>query len=103
MRAHTGDSGCSDGFELETRQLGMSPSAAALWIEFYDAIELEQATGSELQGARAFASKAAEHAARIAGIIQMVNDPDAIEVRDGAGELAACPGHRHRPEPAQHN
>lgn len=69
-----------DGCELDTRSLGMSPEAAALWIEFYNQIELEQAAGEELQGARAFASKAAEHAARIAGVIQVVTDPDAIEV-----------------------
>lgn len=69
-----------DGCELDTRAIGMSVGAAALWIEFYNAIETEQAAGAELQGARAFASKAAEHAARIAGIVQIVTDPDAAEV-----------------------
>ena len=69
-----------DGCELDTRAVGMSVAAAALWIEFYNAIETEQAAGAELQGARAFASKAAEHAARIAGIIEIANDSDAAEV-----------------------
>lgn len=69
-----------DGCELDTRGIGMSTAAGALWIEFYNAIETEQAAGAELQGARAFASKAAEHAARIAGIVQVVTDPDAAEV-----------------------
>lgn len=69
-----------DGCELDTRALGMSENAAALWIEFYNQIEIEQGAGAELQGARAFASKAAEHAARIAGVVQIVSDPEASEV-----------------------
>ena len=82
-----------DGCELDTRAVGMSVAAAALWIEFYNEIEVEQASGAELQGARAFASKAAEHAARIAGIVQIVSDPDAAEVSvetmGGALEVAS--------------
>lgn len=69
-----------DGCELDTRAVGMSANAEALWIEFYNQIELEQANGAELQGARAFASKAAEHAARIAGIVEIVSEPDATQV-----------------------
>lgn len=81
-----------DGCELDTRTIGMSVAAAALWIEFYNQIEIEQAAGAELQGARAFASKAAEHAARIAGIVQIVTDPDAAEVSDEtmAGAIAVA-------------
>lgn len=82
-----------DGHELDTRSLGLSVEAAALWVEFYNAIETAQASEGELQGARAFASKGAEHAARIAGIVQMVGDPDAAEVFDetmaGAIEVAS--------------
>ena len=70
----------SDIHELETRPIGMSANAAALWIEFYNQIEREQTSGAALGGARAFASKAAEHAARIAGIVEIVTDPDATEV-----------------------
>ena len=69
-----------DGYELETRPLVMSLSAAALWIEFYNQIESEQTSGASLGGARAFASKAAEHAARIAGIVEIVGNPEAAEV-----------------------
>lgn len=82
-----------DGCELDTRAVGMSVAAAALWIEFYNAIETEQAAGAELQCARAFASKGAEHAARIAGIVQIVTDPDAadvsVETMAGAIEVAS--------------
>ena len=69
-----------DGCELDTRPVVMSVPAAALWIEFYNQIETEQASGAELQGARAFASKAAEHAARIAGIVEVFGNPDAHEI-----------------------
>ena len=65
--------------------------ARALWIAFYNAIEAEQADGKELADARPFASKAAEQAARIAGVITLFNDPEALEVgaqaMDGAIQI----------------
>lgn len=64
-----------DGFELKPRDLVLSDDAQALWIAFYNQIEKQQATGNGLEGARPFASKVAEHAARIAGVIAMVEDP----------------------------
>lgn len=82
-----------DGYELNPRTITMSTEATSLWIEFYNAVEAEQATGAELQGARAFASKAAEHAARIAGVVEIVSDPDASAVSEstmaGAIEVAS--------------
>ena len=73
-----------DGCELRPRVLPMSTEARALWIEFHDAIEIAQAPGGELEHARAFASKAPEHAARIAGVVQMVSHPDASALRADA-------------------
>jgi putative DNA primase/helicase len=64
-----------DGYELQPRVLRMSGEARALWVEFYNEVERQQAPERELEHARAFASKAAEHAARIAGIVQMIADP----------------------------
>ena len=66
--------------ELEPSALVFTAQARALWIEFYDELEREQADGGELSGARAFASKAAEQAARIAGIVELIRDPNATEV-----------------------
>lgn len=81
-----------DGYELKPRDLYMGDEARALWIAFYNEIERQQANGSELDGARPFASKAAEHAARIAGIITMVENPKATHITsqamDGAIQLA---------------
>jgi putative DNA primase/helicase len=80
-----------DGYELDPRALSLSADARALWVAFYNAIEAEQADGKELAHARAFASKAAEQAARIAGVITLFNDPGALEVgasaMDGAMEV----------------
>lgn len=80
-----------DGYELKPRDLQMSSDAMRLWIAFYNVIEVQQAGGSELEGARPFASKAAEHAARLAGVITLANDPDAqrieAEAMDGALQL----------------
>ena len=42
--------------------------------------QVNQAKGAELEGAREFASKGAEHAARIAGIITIIENPDAAEI-----------------------
>ena len=66
-----------DGHELKPRDLPMTADAAALWIAFYNEVERQQANGGELAEARPFASKAAEHAARIAGVMTMLEDPDA--------------------------
>ncbi len=71
-----------DGFELKPRDLPLSDKARLLWIAFYNEIERQQAASNELDAARPFASKAAEHAARIAGIITMVEDPDATVISD---------------------
>ena len=82
-----------DGCELKTRPLSLSIEAAALWVEFYNQIEMEQGDDKELQGARPFASKGAEHSARIAGIIEIVGDPNAaavsIDTMEGAIQVAS--------------
>jgi putative DNA primase/helicase len=82
----------SDGCELDPRPVLLSLAASELWVEFYNQIEADQAAGGELQGARPFASKAAEHAARIAGIVEVINDPDAAEVSEAvmAGAIAVA-------------
>ncbi len=80
-----------DGFELKPRDLYLSEDARLLWIAFYNEIERQQATTKELDAARPFASKAAEHAARFAGIVTMVEDPKATTIpasaMDGAIQL----------------
>ena len=77
-----------DGYELQPRTLHMSDGAAAVWVEFYDEVERQQAEGAPLAGVTAWASKAAEHAGRIAGVIAMAADPHAAEIPDEAMEGA---------------
>jgi hypothetical protein len=77
-----------DGYELKPQDLHLTDDAKALWIEFYNEIERQQGNGSELEGARPFASKAAEHAARIAGIITLVENPLATTIPSAAMDAA---------------
>lgn len=77
-----------DGYELKPKDLHLTDEARALWIAFYNEIERQQGHASELEGARPFASKAAEHAARIAGIITLVEEPAASAVPGYAMDAA---------------
>lgn len=69
-----------DCCELDNRRLPLSAAARALWCEFYDAVERQQAEGAPLARARAWAAKAAEHAARIAGVVTIIGDRRAHEI-----------------------
>jgi hypothetical protein len=51
-----------------------------LWIATADAIEGRLGQGGPLESVRAFASKGPEHAARIAAVLAMVDDPDTTAV-----------------------
>ena len=66
--------------ELLPRVLRISSDAQEVWREFYDDIEGRSGPGSELVAVREFAGKAAEHAARIAGVLSIVGDPGAQEI-----------------------
>ena len=60
----------------------MSAEATSLWISFHDHLE-KQRRGS-LERIKYFAAKAPEHAARIAGVITLVEDIHATEIRAAA-------------------
>lgn len=77
-----------DGYELKPRSMSLDSGATAIWIEFYDEVERQQADGAPLAGVRAWASKAAEHAARIAAVITLMEDAAAAEVPRAAMEDA---------------
>ena len=77
-----------DGYELKPKDLYLDDDAKGLWVAFFNEIERQQGNGRELDGARPFASKAAEHAARIAGIITLVENPHATQI-DGLAMDAA--------------
>jgi putative DNA primase/helicase len=71
----------------ERPDMGLKPPAITIakdakgtWIAFADHIELLQREGGDLFPIKGFASKAAEHAARIAGVLALFETPDATEI-----------------------
>jgi hypothetical protein len=66
--------------ELEPRALTITAEAAHAWRAFYDHVEGQCGPGSDLRPVQDFAAKAAEHAARIAGVLTIVNDFRATEI-----------------------
>ncbi|GAO71878.1 DUF3987 domain-containing protein [Comamonas sp. E6] len=71
-----------DGYELVPQELAISTLAAQHWVNFYDEVEAKQAPGKEFSGIRPFASKAAEQAARIAGVIAMVESNGVSQIEE---------------------
>jgi hypothetical protein len=66
--------------ELAPRVLPLSAAATTAWQKFYDHLEGQCGAGNELVAIGDFAAKAAEHAARIAGVITIVEDLRAKEI-----------------------
>jgi hypothetical protein len=60
--------------ELEPRDLPMSAESAALWVEFFNHVEGQSGPKGDLAGLRDLASKSAEHAARIAGVLTITRN-----------------------------
>lgn len=67
--------------ELTPRTLALGRDARALLVGFSDAIEAAQAPGSDLSRVTGWASKAAEQAARIAGVLTLWRDLNAPDVQ----------------------
>jgi hypothetical protein len=76
--------------ELAPRALPLSTDAAELWREFFNHVEGQSGTGAELCPIRDFASKAGEHAARVAGVLTIANDLQAEEIGLAAMENAVA-------------
>src|SRR6056297_2859940 len=66
--------------ELQPRVLSLGSGARKLLIQFADAIEVAQAKGGNLEHITGTASKAAEQAARISGVLTLWRDLHAAEV-----------------------
>lgn len=72
---------------LEPRRLALAADARALLVRFADAVEVQQRDGGDLSGVTGYASKAAEQACRIAGVLSLWRDLHAVEVT--RGEMAS--------------
>ena len=77
------------GNDLTPRALELSAEAKSAWVAFYNRIEKAQATDGALEGLRDVAGKAAENAARIAGVLTIVESPDA-SIIDAAAMNDGC-------------
>lgn len=75
------------GSGLNPRRLVFSSAAKRTWIQFHDHIENLQKDGADLARIRGFASKSAEHAARIAAVLAFFNGvSDGIDVSEIGNE-----------------
>jgi hypothetical protein len=72
---------------LDPPSMRLAPDARALWITFHDHVEARLSPGGDLASIRAWGAKAAEHAGRLAAVLAVYADPDAMEV---TGEAMAC-------------
>ena len=68
--------------EVEPPSVPLSHEARSVLTDFARAVEKAQAAGGNFETARAFASKTAEHAARIAAVMTTFADPNAATVTD---------------------
>lgn len=65
---------------LDPLPLPLSEEATTCWIDFFNEFEGSQGEGGALAPIRAWASKAAEHAGRLAAVLTLYADSDATEV-----------------------
>jgi hypothetical protein len=66
--------------ELEPRNLAFDTEAGRIWTGFADEVEKNMAAGGKWEQIRGFANKLPEHAARLAGVLALVNDIQARTV-----------------------
>lgn len=66
--------------ELQPRRLHLTADAKRAWVQLHDGIERGIAEGGRYSTVRPWASKAAEQALRIAGVLALVDDPNAQEI-----------------------
>ena len=66
--------------ELQPRRLMMSSEAQKVWREFADHVENETGVNGSLEPVKGLANKLPEHAARIAAVLTLVEDLNALEI-----------------------
>ena len=76
-----------DAGVLEPPVMALTAEARALWGQFHDHAERRIAPGADLAPIRAWGAKAAEHAGRLAAVLALYADADAMEV---SAEHMAC-------------
>lgn len=74
----------NDPTVLDPPPVRLAPDARAMWIAFHDEVEGAQRSDGALHPIRAFASKMAEHAGRLAAVLTVFADPGALDVPGAA-------------------
>ena len=74
--------------ELDPRVLRFTPDAAQAWREYADHVERLLAPGQPLDTIRGFANKLPEHAARIAAVLTLIENIEAMRIDREAFERA---------------
>lgn len=85
--------------ELEPRVLSLAPDAKARWVQVANAIEADMA--GDFASAKAWASKGAAQVLRIAGVLTLVEQPEAGVIRLATIERAAQLAMYHLAEAAR--
>ncbi len=65
---------------LDPLPMRLDPDARNMWIAFHDAVEGAQQAEGPLHPIRAFASKMAEHAGRLAAVLTHYENPNALDI-----------------------
>jgi hypothetical protein len=66
--------------EIEPHPLELSEESKELWVDFHDSVESNMRDDGEYFYVRGFAAKAPEHAARLATVLSIMDNPLAVEV-----------------------
>jgi hypothetical protein len=69
-----------DGAELDLTILKINDAAKSAWTSFHDEVETGMKPGAPYAGLHDVASKTAEQAARIAGVLTLFENPSAKEI-----------------------
>ena len=72
---------------LDPPAMTLTAEARALWVGFHDAVEGDLGPSGALHSICAFGAKMGEHAGRLAAVLSVYEDPDAMEV---SAEAMAC-------------
>jgi hypothetical protein len=65
---------------LDPPAMTLSGGARTSWVQFHDEVERELGAGGGLHSIQGFGAKMAEHAGRLAAVLTVYGDPDAMEV-----------------------
>jgi hypothetical protein len=65
---------------LEPRRLELDRAAKAVWLAYADRVEKWLAPGGPLEPVRGFANKLPEYAARIAGVLAYIENPQCVSI-----------------------